>query len=62
MLALTLKVGERIRIKHDGHEGWLTLRRIDNVRSRVCLEFPIDFEIDREQIAARKDAGDAGDI
>lgn len=58
MLALTVKVGERIRIKHNGQEGWLTLRCIDNVRSRVCLEFPIEFEIDRESIAIAKDQQD----
>lgn len=58
MLALTVKVGERIRIRHGGKEGWLTLRCIDNVRSRVCLEFPIEFQIDRESIAIAKDQQD----
>lgn len=58
MLALTLKVGERIRIRHDGQEGWLTAHKKRCGRLAIRFDFPIDFEIDREQIAVRKDEQD----
>ena len=61
MLALTLKVGERIRIRHGDKEGWFTLRRLKNGKARVCLDFPREFQIDREArtIERKKQDGQA---